>query len=169
VLTCHIHEEIITDLLAAWVCYVYQDRYVTTRHDIQDHRTHLRLYDFNPLRVRKEITDRRNALPSSNKPTTRSHDTTTSTSPPPPKRRSLLSRFRSDSSTRPSNPIEGSRDGIVLITEETVISLGNRSPLINEVRTGGKFPYMFVERVSNETDVALIDAERIVAIQVCFT
>lgn len=100
----------------------------------------LRLYDFDPLRVRKEISDRRNAIP----------------------KRAIIG-----SSQPPGQSLyedEGEDvDGINLVRSETV--LPNRHPLLEEMRTGRELPYMYVERPS-EIEVVLIDGERVIAIGV---
>ncbi|KAK4688537.1 DNA cross-link repair 1A protein, partial [Tremellales sp. Uapishka_1] len=140
-----------------WVCYVYQNRYVAVRTDDMG-TSHLQLYDFDPLRVRKEIVERSNL-------------------PQPPKKKSLLkrmtSRDRSDhesgftswlrplqTSTAPS--VEGDHMGVKLVTAETVLS--NRRPLKSVVVTGRDLPYLLVEK-QTVADVVVIDGERIVAIQ----
>ncbi len=127
-------------IITAWVCYVYQNRYIIPRTDDEDDHTYLRLYDFDPLRVRKEKCDRANK---------------TEPISPPPKRRS--------SSTPTSPPLDGDRHGVHLVTVETV--LPGDHLLVGEVRTGRDLPYMYVEKVST-ADVALLDGERVVAVEV---
>ncbi|ORY34688.1 hypothetical protein BCR39DRAFT_462572 [Naematelia encephala] len=107
-----------------WVCYVYQYRYATIRRQTEGGAAKLRVYDFDPLRVRKEISDRRNA-------------------PPPPH--------------------DGDRDGIHLVTAET--DLRAVRPLCDRIKTGGKMPYMFVEKTTT-ADVVLVDGERIIGVEV---
>ena len=130
---------------SAWVCYVYQNRYIAPRTD-DDQRSWLRLYDFDPLRVRKEKCDRLNQPESD--------------SPPSAKRRSILRR---SSSTASSHPIDGDRDGITLVTAETVLPA--LSPLMEEIRTGKHLAYMYVEKPTS-AHVALLDGERIGALKV---
>ena len=129
----------------AWVCYVYQNRYISPQLDEDEEPSRLRLYDFDPLRVRKEICDR------------------TYTDPPSPITSPRRRLFR-NSSTNPHGPaLDGERDGIYLVTAETVLPPQNA--LTSEVRTGGKLPYTYVER-SSKADVALIDGERIIGVEV---
>lgn len=122
------------------------------------------LYDFDPLRVRKEQLDRLHKLPPS--PTT-----TSSSDSPPTKRRTLLPRLRSSSSStsptqsRGTLSVDGDIDGVTLVTAETV--LPGYIPLMGEIRTGRDFPYMLVKRATT-ADVALIDGERIVEVGVSF-
>ena len=132
-------------LIPAWVCYVYQNRYITAFDNEASDTRYFRLYDFDPLRVRKELYDRKNS------PTTAT----------PRKRR--LSLLRRASSTG-AESVEGDRDGIVVVTTETVIK---RNLLLPQgVKTGEKLPYMYVDQ-ETEANVALIDAERIVGVSVC--
>lgn len=127
------------------MCYVYQNRYIIPRTDAEDH-TFLRLYDFDPLRVRKEKCDRAN--------------NTEPIATPYPKRRSILQRSISSTATY---PLDGDRHGLTLVTAETV--LPGAHPLVGEVRTGRDLPYMFVERATM-ANVALLDGERVVAVEV---
>jgi hypothetical protein len=99
-----------TPLNIAWVCYVYQNRYITR------YGRNLRLYDFDPLRVRKEISE------------------------------GMIGE-----------------DGIVLVAEESTTS---GPALVDPITTGRNLPYTYVEKSSQGTSVALIDGERVVAIQV---
>lgn len=131
---------------SAWVCYVYQNRYVIPRTDAED-RTYLRLYDFDPLRVRKEKCDRAN-----------------DTEPiPPPVKSRTRSLLRRASSSLPAHPLDCDRHGVHLVTAETVLP-GDR-PLLGEIRTGKDLPYLYVEREC-PADTALLDGERVVAVEV---
>ena len=97
----------------------------------------MQLYDFDPLRVRKEYCDRRNQA-------------------------AIQSRFRG-SLDEDAHPYDGDRDGIELVTSETVIE--RCEPLTGAIITGSKLPYMMVTRPNN-ADVLLIDGERIISVQV---
>jgi len=118
-------------LTTGWVCYVYHNRWINL-YTTSELRSQLRLYDFDPLRVRKEQYDR-----AAN----------------PLTRKRSLSRIRS----------RGDEDGVILVMEETVLE--RELPLLDEVRTGRELPYLMVKRATN-ADVALIDGERIVEVNV---
>ena len=125
---------------------MYQNRYIIPY--CADNRDYLRLFDFDPLRVRKEKCDRANSNKQPVSPTDR--------------RRSL----RHLSSTIPETyPLDGDIDGINLVTRETV--LRGDGPLLGEMRTGSHLPYLFVDKFTS-ADCALLDADRIVTVQVCF-
>lgn len=130
--------------MLAWVCYVYQNRYITTFDDEVSDTRYFRLYDFDSLRVRKELCDRRNSP---------------GTATPRKRRLSLLRR----ASSTGAEIFEGERDGIVMVTAETVITKNLLLP--QGAKTGEKLPYMYVDQ-ETEANVALIDAERIVGVSV---
>ena len=128
---------------SAWVCYVYQNRYIYPMEN-ENGDTSLKIYDFDPLRVRKEKCDRANEI----QPTSPS---------PPPQRRTF---FRPSPKHNPSFPLDGDHHGLILITAETVLS-ANGSIRGHETRTGKDLPYMFVERDS-EAGIPLLDGERVI-------
>lgn len=106
------------------------------------------MYDFDPLRVRREICDRTHA------------DLDTASSSPKAKRRlSLPRRFSGVEEPK----IDGTRDKTVLVTLPCEIKKNKLLP--EGLKTGEKLPYMYAERACRG-DVALIDGERIVAVGV---
>jgi hypothetical protein len=124
------------------VCYVYQNRYITPLE--LDGQNVIRLYDFDPLRVRQERLSR-------------IHLAGEPSSSPPAKRISLLRRRSA------SNPLDGERGGIHLVTAETVLRADD--PLMEESRTGRDLPYTYVD-LESEASVTLIDGERVVTVEV---
>jgi len=144
--------------MTAWVCYVYQNRYITPHEDLENERLYMRLFDFDPLRLKKEICDRKyspDPWVSSTSPKTRRHIMLA---------RRISGSFSRGSGDKPdSNIYDGDRDGIVLVTKETVIP--KDAVLRDGLRTGGKLPYMYVDK-ETDAEVALIDGERIVAVAV---
>jgi len=147
------------DFSIAWVCYVYQNRYVSFRNDEQSR--FLQLYDFDPLRVRKELSDRKNAQPP-----------TTSVSPPPSKMRrdsrSLLERLRQNFASIGPEPVgmehEGrGTDGVQLVMSE--VTHRNRKVFVGTIKCGSALPYLLTERPSS-ADTVLLDGERIVTLDV---
>ncbi|GFZ49682.1 hypothetical protein JCM24511_07084 [Saitozyma sp. JCM 24511] len=132
---------------ASWVCYVYQNRYVTPLQ-LPDGRSVIRLYDFDPLRVRREKLSRIHASGES---------VPDPSSSPPAKRTSLFRKQQPE-----ANPIDGERNGVHLVTDETV--LAKDQPLTEETRTGRDLSYTYVE-IESEAEVTLIDGDRIVAVE----
>jgi hypothetical protein len=181
--------------VVAWVCYVYQNRYVTTRLEYDDEEDeeddeesdlpigYIRLYDFDPLRVRKEICDRKYDIIPLVDPTIPlgpNTPTTANTGSTSPQRQSYTRRmsnlFRRPASidgdktgdqATPDNPLlqplSGDRNGIVLVTEET--HLADELPLMSQIFTGSKLPYLYAER-ETIADTVLIDGERIIGVLV---
>jgi hypothetical protein len=144
-------------ILPAWVCYVYQNRYVTFRN-CSDTR-YLQLYDFDPLRVRKELSDRKN-----------SQSPVTSVALPrgapgaPRGSRSFLERLREPAPSTPLKEHEGKgADGVQLVMSDVVHK--NRRVFVKTVTTGGALPYLLAERLCT-ADTVLLDGERIVTLDV---
>lgn len=187
--------------LTDWVCYVYQNRVIIPweRPDLFDPENEavvwaefgsdapaMRLFDFDPLRVRKEVKDRTYSLPPTKlvDPDEEAEQDLFDLDFRPHKRpahgrsdaliRHVLEEVgviggrgdrqtrAGDSASRPKS-IEGERHGVTLVTSETVLE--RRIPLAQEVRTGSKFPYMFVEKKS-AADVAILDGDRIAVLHV---
>jgi len=140
------------------VCYVYQNRYITPHEDIENELLYMRLFDFDPVRVKKEICDRKyspKAPVLSSSPKARRHIAFA---------RRISGTFSRGSGDGPDvSSDDGDRDGIVLVTKETVIP--KDSLLRDGLRTGGKLPYIYVDK-ETDAEVALIDGERIVAVAV---
>lgn len=181
--------------IVAWVCYVYQNRYVTTRLEYDDDDEdeddeesdlpmgYIRLYDFDPLRVRKEICDRKYdiiPLVDPTIPLDPNTPNTANTGSTSPQRQSYTRRmsnlFRRPASidgdktgdqATPDNPLlqplSGDRNGIFLVTEET--HLADELPLMSQIFTGSKLPYLYAER-ETIADTVLIDGERIIGVLV---
>lgn len=126
-----------------WVCYVYQNRFVTIEERlIESPRTqapprlvtHLVVYDFDQLRVRKERLARLNRLPAS--------------------------------ADRDDAAIEGDVDGIELVLSPTESPSTGR--LLNQkIVTGERLPYLKVSRPirGSGSPVPLIDSERIILVR----
>lgn len=115
---------------AAWVCYVYQNRFVTPME--VNGRKIIRLYDFDPLRVRKACLARDRAA-------------------------------EAKESGQPSHKPKR-KDKPRLVTEQTAI--GPVCPLQATTKTGADLPYTYVD-IRTDAYTALIDSERIVAMEVC--
>ncbi|WWD20355.1 hypothetical protein CI109_104831 [Kwoniella shandongensis] len=154
----------------SWVCYVYQDRYIAPQYKDPFDPATLRLYDFNLLRVRKELYDRRDinfeAEPSdTEEPTIRDEGILSD----PLQRLLSATNLLSPSSNKnktptpraPEHKYDGDRDGIVLVTEETV--LPKLVPLDQEIRTGRDMPYLYVDKpLEDDVDAVVLDGERVV-------
>lgn len=172
-------------MIVAWVCYVYQDRYVTSTSsrrdsdDPRDYNSKVRLYDFNPLRVKREIS-RRSDLSSKGNHISRLsapdviQSQSSSTTYTSGRSRTGLRSESMSSSVGPSlvpptpaslvkSPLDGEIDGLTLILSETV--LREQLPLSAEIRTGREFPFMFVEKVC-QAETFLLDDERLIAVYV---
>lgn len=133
---------------AEWVCYVYQNRYVTVEDvlwspeegsDSDDGHAlvpHLCAYDFDPRRVRKEFCDRLGLLASEGK---------------------LTGDEEKDMAA-----VEGDWDGIQLVIkpDEHEKSLFLDAP----ITCGQDFPYMITRKECADETIPLIDAERILAV-----
>jgi hypothetical protein len=109
----------------------------------------IRLYDFDPLRVRREKLSRIHTSGGS------APDPSSS---PPAKRTSLFRKQQPEAKS-----VDGVRNGIHLVTDETV--LAKDQPLTEETRTGRDLPYTYVQFMST-AEVTLIDGDRIVAVEV---
>ncbi|KAK8849728.1 hypothetical protein IAR55_005063 [Kwoniella newhampshirensis] len=160
----------------SWVCYVYQDRYVTPQWEDTFDPVKLRLYDFNPLRVRKELYERRQDgfVPRAKRPSANASaddgPVDPNSAPSSPIRQLLSAANLFSSSTKtdtPTSPVDpehkhdGDRDGLVLITEESV--LAKKIPLDQEIRTGRDMPFIYVDkRMEGEVDTVVMDGERVV-------
>ncbi|WRT69747.1 uncharacterized protein IL334_006738 [Kwoniella shivajii] len=142
----------------SWVCYVYGSRYVVPYHHEAESSTTIRLYDFDPLRVRQELYSRRDSNFTASAPQSPRgivhrlmFGLSTSTSPP------------TSSATTPNEDIkfDGDKDGIYLITEETVLK--KKSPLDQEVRSGKDLPFIYAEKkLRKEVETVVMDGERLV-------
>ncbi|KAL1412093.1 hypothetical protein Q8F55_003090 [Vanrija albida] len=109
----------------SWVCYVYQNKYVTIWQDEDDEDVaQLLVYDFDPVNVRKERLDRLREFPNAT-----------------------------------DDELEGDRDGVELVLTETVITEPER--IRHDIRAGGSLPYLLVRKPASDSNVALIDSERI--------
>lgn len=105
-------------------------------------QTLLKLFDFDPLRVRKELSDRRNADPN----------------------RQIIVDPQSRTTFGAVQDYEGEDTlGVGLIRAESILK--DRLPFIGEIRTGRDLPFLYVEKPS-EFETVCIDGERIVAIGV---
>jgi hypothetical protein len=122
---------------------------------------YLRLYDFDPIRLRKEICDRKYG----NLPVGSAEDdiTSKSSTASPTGSTTPAKRRRGGSSGDEDVKVDGDRDGIVLVTEETVVPSNTLLP--QGLRTGSKMPYMYVEKRTSGSN-SLIDAERVVIVHV---
>ncbi|WVF68505.1 hypothetical protein IAT40_003272 [Kwoniella sp. CBS 6097] len=133
----------------SWVCYIYQDRYVVPYFDETEQETTVRLYDFDPLRVRKELLDRKQNNFMADSPRSQS---------------SVVRRLIFGLSMPPDErqgKYDGDRDGIHLVTEETVLK--NKTPLTSEIRSGKEMPFVYVEKTyADEIVTVVMDAERLV-------
>ena len=150
------------------MCYVYQNRYVASDID-ENFQTYWRIYDFDQLRTRKIINERRNA--DSIKPFTI------------PERRAVWEPLAGDgpSRWRPGRryeydaewPQDGARDGIYLHQKETVIK--QEEPLMSEIRTGSEFPYLCTEKnvldfgSSAHERSMMLDDQRIILVKVSYS
>lgn len=133
---------------AEWVCYVYQNRYVTVEDvlwspeadsDSDDGHAlvpHLCAYDFDAHRVQKEINDRLGLLESEGK----------------------LSGDRA----KDLADVEGDWDGIQLVLAPDEHEKG--IPLDEAVSCGQQFPYLITRKECEDETIPLIDAERILAV-----
>ncbi|WWC95413.1 hypothetical protein V866_002276 [Kwoniella sp. B9012] len=162
----------------SWVCYVYGSRYVVPYPHASESSTTVRLYDFDPMRVRQEIYSRRNegfvgSLPTSPRGlvqrlmfglSTSSSAPNTSSTPPTasanekggsPSKRKLLDGSQ-------TQKYDGDRDGIVLVSEETVLK--KKLPLKYEIKTGRELPFIYSEKryMNREIDTVVMDGERLV-------
>jgi hypothetical protein len=103
-------------------------------------RSHLVLYDFDPIRVRKERVARIHRLPTS---------------------------VARDDEAAVNTAVEGEVDGVDLVLSDTVMPAGQR--LEHPVPTGKFLPYLKVSRPLRGTGgsmpVALIDSERILIVR----
>lgn len=143
---CRTRLELDRDLLTLdWVCYVYQYRFVTIEERPVANGTKVRpflvLYDFDPMRVRKERLDRIHRLPAN------------------------VDR----SSPEIDRLVEGDVDGIDLVLSEKKHEKGLR--LENDLTMGSQLPYVRVSRRITAYDpnckyTALIDSERILIFKV---
>ena len=153
---------------------------------------YIRLYDFDPLRVRKEACDRKYNNPpvgfsdssaidpldakmsedetrgspgGGQGPSGVEGSTTRSRGPSIGRRLSDLRQRMSFSKPKdtPKKTVDGDRDGIVLVTESEYITPNILLP--EGMETGRELPYVYVER-RTRGDNALIDGERIVIVHV---
>lgn len=103
-------------------------------------RSHLVLYDFDPMRVRKERFARMHRLPAS------------------------ISR---DDEAAVNAAVEGDVDGVDLVLSDTVLPVAGR--IQDQVSTGTFLPYIKVSRplkgTGGSSPVALIDSERILVVR----
>nr|XP_018260252.1 uncharacterized protein I303_07169 [Kwoniella dejecticola CBS 10117]OBR82410.1 hypothetical protein I303_07169 [Kwoniella dejecticola CBS 10117] len=142
----------------SWVCYVYGSRYVSPYPHEFDTSTSIRLYDFDPLRVRRELYMRKNIGFVGHEPQS-----------PRGIVKRLMFGLSTSSSNSPKSPgclvedtkYDGEKDGITLITEETVLK--KKSPLLSEIRTGRELPFMFSEKkVEGLVQTVVLDSERLI-------
>ncbi|WWC92861.1 uncharacterized protein L201_007822 [Kwoniella dendrophila CBS 6074] len=151
----------------SWVCYVYGSRYVVPYDHEADQSTTIRLYDFDPLRVRQELYSRRNdnfiaRAPQSPRGIVQRLMFGLSTS-------SITSKHENDSTTSSSGgksnkeqgKHDGDRDGIHLITEETILK--KKSPLAVEVKSGRELPFIYSEKkIKKQVETVVLDSERLI-------
>ncbi|OCF35179.1 hypothetical protein I316_03221 [Kwoniella heveanensis BCC8398] len=134
----------------SWVCYIYQNRYVVPYYDEATQESTVRLYDFDPLRIRRELFDRRQNNFFAAAP--RSHSSIV---------RRLIFGLSMPPDDQRKGKHDGDRDGIHLVTEETVLK--SKIPLAQEVRSGREMPFVYVEKTyTDEIDTVVMDGERIV-------
>lgn len=115
---------------AAWVCYVYQNRYVMMIEDEEDEDANeLLVYDFDPIHVRRE----------------------------------RLNRLRENPELS-DEELEGEHDGVALVLTETLITAPEG--VRHDLHCGGKLPYLVVRKPASDSNVALIDSERILTMTV---
>lgn len=120
-----------------------------------------RIYDFDPLRVRKLQLERARLTEGSSDSPTSSIASA-----------SRLKRPRASSDSASAVPSRDSEvDGIYLFQEETVLPA--REPLLSEIRTGSEFPYMCSEKDAfadfgyrGNSSIMLLDESRLVLILV---
>ncbi|WVW86867.1 hypothetical protein I302_108922 [Kwoniella bestiolae CBS 10118] len=150
----------------SWVCYVYGSRYVVPYPHSSESSTTVRLYDFDPLRVRQELYSRRNegfvgTLPTSPRGlvqrlmfglSTSTPSTPATTGKEPSTKRNSIEGYQK---------YDGDRDGIVLVSEETVLK--KKIPLKGEIRTGRELPFIYSEKkYVREIETVVMDGERLV-------
>lgn len=157
------------NLYTAWVCFVYQNRFVTEGLGdgaVRNGPLRWSIYDFDPLRVRKLQLERRQLA------------------------KWRLAAHRAECRAIAEGTVDQMRpqftddddpwfdalhvDGITLCTEETV--LADREPLLSEIRTGSEFPYMCVNKSAamqfdyrGDDSIMLLDESRLVLILVSLT
>ncbi|WWC73627.1 uncharacterized protein I206_107599 [Kwoniella pini CBS 10737] len=144
----------------SWVCYVYGSRYVSPYPHESDMSTSIRLYDFDPLRVRKELYSRKNSgfvgvEPQSPRGIVKRLMFGLSTSTTP------LSSPGKSTTNKEETKYDGDKDGIHLITEETILK--KKSPLKYEIKTGKELPFIFSEnKVDGLVETVVLDGERLI-------
>ncbi|WVQ78982.1 hypothetical protein IAT38_001074 [Cryptococcus sp. DSM 104549] len=137
----------------SWVCYVYQDRYVSQipPPNPRAFSPGIRLFDFDPLRIRQEINDRAQVGWKKSDPP--GSPLAALLFPKPP---------RPQSESGSAGEYAGVKDGVHLVVGES--TLEKKLPLARAVVTGSELPYMVVDRYFDvEVDAVVIDGERVVA------
>ncbi|KAL7425252.1 hypothetical protein Q5752_000940 [Cryptotrichosporon argae] len=131
---------------SGWVCFVYHHHWVNIRVT-RDGDAFMQLYDFDPLRVRKERHDRRVRA-------ARADDTWDG-----PETLNGV-RLVTDPHTVPASAgATGTAPGPGPVPDPDALD----TLLAHDTTTGARLPYLLVER-RTDADVALIDGERIVAV-----
>ncbi|WVR08002.1 hypothetical protein IAU60_005046 [Kwoniella sp. DSM 27419] len=148
----------------SWVCYVYHNRYVVPYYDERELATTIRLYDFDPLRVRQEMKRRRHdkfvpiydSLPGMDRWRRMIFGLSTATN-----RYDQGAKGDDEPGKWDGTDMLAGKYPLNLVSEQSILK--NRSPLAQEVRSGSDMPFIYTESLSGkEVDTVVMDGERLV-------